>query len=59
MYNTNKYFYYTRRRIMTINILLYKKTYNENKYFCYTIRRINKNICFHYTRRRILLYGYL
>ena len=28
-YNENKYFYYTRRRIMTINILLYKKTYNK------------------------------
>ena len=32
-YNDNKYFYYTRRRIMTINISLYKKTYNDNKYF--------------------------
>ena len=43
MYNDNKYFCYTRRRIietniychytrrciMTINILLYKKTYNK------------------------------
>ena len=29
MYNDNKYFYYTRRRIMTTNISLYKKTYNE------------------------------
>ena len=29
MYNDNKYFYYTRRCIMTINISLYKKTYNE------------------------------
>ena len=29
MYNDNKYFHYTRRCIMIINILLYKKTYNE------------------------------
>ena len=29
MYNDNKYFYYTRRCISTINILLYKKTYNK------------------------------
>ena len=29
MYNDNKYFYHTRRRIMTINISLYKKTYNK------------------------------
>ena len=29
MYNDNKYFYCTRQCIMTINILLYKKTYNE------------------------------
>ena len=29
MYNDNKYFYYTRRRIMTINILLYKTMYNK------------------------------
>ena len=28
-YNDNKYFYYTRIRIMTINISLYKKMYNE------------------------------
>ena len=40
MYNDNKYFYYTRRRIMTTNISLYKKTYNDNKYFYYTRRRI-------------------
>ena len=29
MYNDNKYFYYTRRRIMKYLFLLYKKTYNE------------------------------
>ena len=46
MYNDNKYFYYTRRCIMTINILLYKKTYN--KIFYYTRRRI--------TETNILLY---
>ena len=33
MYNDNKYFYYTRRRIIETNILLYKKTYNDNKHF--------------------------
>ena len=45
MYNDNKYFYYTRKRIMTTNISLYKKsiikylmslykkTYNDIKYF--------------------------
>ena len=40
MYNDNKYSCYTRRCIMTLNILLYKKTYNDNKYFHYTRRRI-------------------
>ena len=39
MYNDNKYFYCTRRRIIKI-FLLYKKTYNDNKYFYYTKRRI-------------------
>ena len=29
MYNDNKYSCYTRRCIMTINILLYKKMYNK------------------------------
>ena len=29
IYNDNKYFYYTRRCIMTTNILLYMKTYNK------------------------------
>ena len=33
MYNDNKYFHYTRRRIIKTNILLYKKTHNKNKYF--------------------------
>ena len=40
MYNKNIYCHYTRRCIMTINILLYKKTYNANKYFYYTRRCI-------------------
>ena len=38
MHNDNKYFHYTRRRIMKINILLYKKMYNENIY-CHYIKR--------------------
>ena len=29
MYNDNKYFYYTRRRIIKYLFLLYKKTYNK------------------------------
>ena len=29
MYNDNKYFHYTRRRIIETNISLYKKMYNE------------------------------
>ena len=33
MYNDIKYFHYTRRCIMTLNILLYKKMYNDIKYF--------------------------
>ena len=44
MYNDNKYFYYTRRRIMKYFyytkqcimkylFVLYKKMYNTNKYF--------------------------
>ena len=33
MYDDNKHFYYIRRRIMTLNILLYKKTYNDIKHF--------------------------
>ena len=35
-------FYYTRRRIMTIIFLLYKKTYNDNRCFYYTIIHIIK-----------------
>ena len=42
MYNDNKYFHYTRRRIMKYLFLLYKKIYNDNKYFYYTRRRIIK-----------------
>ena len=41
MYNKNICFYYTSRRILRINILLYKTIYN-------------KNICFYYTSRRIM-----
>ena len=40
MYNDNKYFHYTRRRIIKYLFLLYKKMYNDNKYFCYTRRCI-------------------
>ena len=48
MYNDNKYSCYTRRCIITTNILLYMKMYfllyktmyNYNKYFCYTRRCI-------------------
>ena len=40
MYDDNKYFCYTRRRIMKYLFLLYKKTYNRNKYFYYTRRCI-------------------
>ena len=40
MYNDNKYFYYTRRRIIKYLFLLYKKMYNENVYCHYTRRRI-------------------
>ena len=40
MYNENKYFHYTRRRIIKYLFLLYKKMYNKNKYFNYTRRRI-------------------
>ena len=32
-YNYNKYFHYTRRRIIKYLLSLYKKTYNDNKYF--------------------------
>ena len=39
-YNDNKYFHYTRRRIIKYLFLLYKKTYNDNKYFHYTRRCI-------------------
>ena len=40
MYNRNKYFHYTRRRVMKYLFLLYKKTCNDNKYFYYTRRCI-------------------
>ena len=40
MYNYNKYFSYTRRRIIKYLFLLYKTMYNYNKYFYYTRRRI-------------------
>ena len=33
MYNDNKYFHYTRRRIIKYLFLLYKKMYNDIKYF--------------------------
>ena len=42
MYNENVCFCYTRRCIMTTNILLYKKMYNDIKYFYYTRRCIIK-----------------
>ena len=38
----NKYFYYTRRRIIKYLFLLYKTMYNRNKYFYYTRRCIIK-----------------
>ena len=40
MYNDNKYFHYTRRRVIKYLFLLYKKMYNENIYCHYTRRRI-------------------
>ena len=40
MYNDNKYFCYTRRRITKYLFVLYKTTYNDIKYFYYTRRRI-------------------
>ena len=40
MYNDNKYFCYTRRRIIKYLFLLYKTMYNDNKYSCYTRIRI-------------------
>ena len=33
LYNDNKYFYYTRRRIIKYLFLLYKMMYNDIKYF--------------------------
>ena len=42
MYNDDKYFYCTRRRIIKYLMSLYKKMYNNDKYSCYTRRRIIK-----------------
>ena len=52
MYNDNKYFYYTRRRIIKYLLSLYKKTYN--KIFLLYKKTYNKNISCHYTRRCIM-----
>ena len=49
MYNDNKYFYYTRRYIMTINIFII----HEDVFLLYEMM-YNKNIYCHYVREYIM-----